>query len=593
MNRSIDEFVRRQKEEREQARQRKQFTITPMGSARGLDAFYDTLHGYYQEEADEEMSDGSNDDTEENADDINLDNTFSAEDDTMGEDTDNKAPVETDGINGTLPEDENSSMPEDDNSDESNDSDMDMNDDPMKTFGQHGGDDLPNNQYDPAEIAKVMEFVADEAKALSDYMEAAKTTKTDILQRLYSDIADEERYHLEQLLFAKAEITGEEYKPRDPDIRKEYEELLSMGMDEGSAMATAVDKFNLRAVSISKTPDGNVEIENKEIQEAFEEMERGLLYIETVQFVLEYCTDDYITDKVLEMNLPKFIQEDFSVAASGTYSAKLNGFSVIGGAFVGIIKLIRKVGQIIRTLVEKSKHRIYGLYEFVKRHGIQGLFQNGVMLYLWNDRTSTMDVPNLCATINETLYLAQEIVRVSNLRGGQYTNEIAHTSAFFKLNNVQKSSPLKCYKDLQTIDPKKTKVIVTPQNAAGVAEIFFGSYDADLKQMQALGNGIASSIASVVQTSQGIDLSHFRNYFVILDLITQVLDYVTELMKNFAGELTGLENDPSSIYRTNIKVYNNCQEYMQVIVKSLASFSKIVSSDTSTLNQLTQVIQNS
>ena len=540
------------------------------------------LNEYYYQEEDAEAGE----ETSDNASlDDNMNDTTDTTDDMQGEDTDNKAPVETDGINGTIPEEtEDTETPEETPIEDDNEDDM-------STFGQHGGDDLPNNQYDPAEVAKVMEFVADEAKALSDYLEAAKTSKVDILQRLYSDIADEERYHMEQLLFAKAEITGEEYKPRDPDIRKEYEELLAMGMDEGSAMATAVDKFNLHVTSISKDDAGNVEVENKEIQEAVEEMERGFLYMETVQFVLEYSTDDYITEGVMKLAQPQIFQEEIATTADRVYSRKMSGFNLIVGAFAGIIKLIRKVTNLIRSIVEKTNHRIYALAKFVKNRGIGALFKNGVMLYLWNDRTSSMEIEPLMYFANMAFWLTQEVVKLSEIRNGRYANVISSVGQIFQAHDPkyqQKPPALTCLKRLQQLDLMKTKVVVTQQNAAGVANLFFDSFPEDEQQLRHFGNGIENA----AKTPQGIDISSFKNYFCILDIISQTVAFWTDITNNFVGELEGLENDNNSIYRTKIKVYNNCIEYMKVVTKSYSTLAKVVAADIGTLNQLVQVIQN-
>jgi ACT domain-containing protein len=121
---------------------------------------------------------------------------------------------------------------------------------------------------------------------------------------------------MEQLLFAKAEITGEEYKPHDPDIRKEYEELLSMGMDEGSAMATAVDKFNLHVTTITPEDDDKLKIAVADVKDAIQEMDIAFLYADTINMITEYCTDDYVLDKLHEIHSPQIFQEDVNVFAN-------------------------------------------------------------------------------------------------------------------------------------------------------------------------------------------------------------------------------------------------------------------------------------
>ena len=76
---------------------------------------------------------------------------------------------------------------------------------------------------------------------MNDYFEAGKNTNIEVLRRLYADIGAEERFHAEQLIYAKCVITGEKYEPRDPKVKEEYKELLEMGMDEDTALSTAFD----------------------------------------------------------------------------------------------------------------------------------------------------------------------------------------------------------------------------------------------------------------------------------------------------------------------------------------------------------------
>lgn len=118
-----------------------------------------------------------------------------------------------------------------------------------------------HNEYDPKEVDRLNTLIASENSAIGEYFTASKETNVDVLRRLYSDIGEEERFHSEQLIFAKSQLTGEKYIPRDPDVRKEYEELLAMGMDEETAMTTAVDRVGLmpRGGAVELSPEEQVE----------------------------------------------------------------------------------------------------------------------------------------------------------------------------------------------------------------------------------------------------------------------------------------------------------------------------------------------
>ena len=90
----------------------------------------------------------------------------------------------------------------------------------------------------------------------------------------------------------------------------------------------------------------------------------------------------------------------------------------------------------------------------------------------------------------------------------------------------------------------------------------------------------------------GYDMAQFRNCYVILDIISQVASSFTEIIQNLVGELEGLENDERSIYWRQRKTYDNCQEYMKAVTKALSTFTKVISADVATLNNLTDIIQN-
>ena len=129
---------------------------------------------------------------------------------------------------------------DDDDDDEDDDKKDDDDDDEL------GKDDSDvQNEYDEGELSTLNELIADEQHAMQAYFKAGKETKSVVLSRLYNDIGAEEAFHSEQLLYAKAELTGEKYEPSDPEVKKEYEELLENGMDEETAMYTIADKHKL------------------------------------------------------------------------------------------------------------------------------------------------------------------------------------------------------------------------------------------------------------------------------------------------------------------------------------------------------------
>lgn len=613
--RSIEDFNRRveieRKREREIKRQRDH--QLRMAGGRGLDNFFYSSQDYYQEaeemeedmddedlptlDDEDDMTDGMDDSQpQEEIDDDDLPTLDDEDDDTMLVDTEEPQLQEepsndTDEDLPTLDDESDDGydveLLEIDNTDDTPD------DDPIKTFGQHGGDDLPNNQYDPKEITRIMEFVADEAKALSDYMEAAKTSKIDILQRLYSDIGDEERYHLEQLLFAKAEITGEKYVPRDPDIRKEYEELISYGMDEGSAMTTAVDKFNLHSAS-KEANDAAIENAVEDVQEAYQEMERAFIHAETLRLVMEQAkyTNDYrLSNQILMLEEPSFYQEDISVTVNQQYNKQMSPFKILVTLIGGIFKLFGKIINGIKTFIEKGNHRFVKALEWLRRHKLRDLFADGVMLYMWDDRTNNMDVDPLLYYANCCWALIQEAVGLSKLRAN-YASQVMQIKRLFQVNTPKysgKPPAVTAYKYATSLDPIKTKVAITDQNQAGIMKVFFTSYQED---QQYLNNDFHSNDFDGFP-ADGVQVKPpLTNYLYILDKIAKTLTPALQVTRYVADELAGLEADDRSVWRTNPKVYETATQYMQAAVKGFQKLSKICADDFATVNKLLEKALN-
>ena len=459
----------------------------------------------------------------------------------------------------------------------------------LSDFGMNGGDDLPNNQYNPEEISRLMGFVADEGKALSDYIEAAKTSKIDILQRLYSDIADEERFHLEQLLFANSEITGTKYEPHDPDIRKEYEELLALGMDEGSAMATAVDKFNLRPKT---NDDGDIDKDLKDLNEQAAQLEQAVLYLDTIRLVME-SGDEALIEKVQNLYVTEgFIQEDVSVTNNYVYSKKLSPLKLIIGLFVAVGKIARKIYQTIRKFIEGGNHRLVKTVEFVKKHGIAELFKaTNVALYLWNDKTSSMDIDPILYYANNCFWLTKACVRMCGLNKAQYGNMIMSKDRLFvNVNQRFRQIPpeVTCYRNITSLDIIKSKVVVNQNNADRLANYFFTKGKCDEETDQAYANGINFNVIPV----SGFPINGLGNFFTIINTSTMILDSFSQVAQNFAGEVEGLQNTDHSVYYTKPKVYNNCIDYLAASAKASQKIINILVSDLNSIATLESVIKN-
>ena len=319
--------------------------------------------GFYQEE------DQLSEDKELTVGDLDLD-----DDD---DDDENKSGEPNEEIPGYL----EGRMSEEDRNKFTETENMDPNDVELGSFGSDTFD--VQNDYDPKDVETLMKLMASEADALGEYLEAAKETNTDVLRRLYADIGDEERFHMEQLLFAKSELTGEKYEPKDPDVKKEYEELLAMGMDEETAMQTAVDKCHIR-VAIDRDDDGKsfeetaeeLEGDIKNLQETFE-----LIQV-TSKIILESYENHKLDPYVVPIMETAFYQEAYGSADKNwDPTTSINPFKLLGQLIGKVITFILNTVAKFRQLFNKTKNRVNNARDFVKEHGYAAIFQQGVHLY--------------------------------------------------------------------------------------------------------------------------------------------------------------------------------------------------------------------
>ena len=257
--------------------------------------------------------------------------------------------------------------------------DMDPNDVELGQFGSDTGD--VQNDYDPKDVETLMKLMASEADALGEYLDAAKETNTDVLRRLYADIGNEERFHMEQLLFAKSELTGEKYVPKDPEVKKEYEELLEMGMDEETAMQTAVDKCHIRVT----TDDDDMSFENatKELESDIKNLQETFELIEiTTNMILE-SSDRAEMNGTISMILESTIfQEEFGTAErTWNIATSINPFRLLGNLLGKAITFIFNTVNKFRKLFNKFRNRVNVAANFVKENGYAAIFQQGIHLY--------------------------------------------------------------------------------------------------------------------------------------------------------------------------------------------------------------------
>jgi len=391
-----------------------------------------------------------------------------------------------------------------------------------------------HNEYDQKDIDTLNELIASEQSAIGEYLDAAKNTNVDILRRLYSDIGDEERFHSEQLMFAKASITGEKYEPRDPEVKKEYEELLAMGMDEETAMTTAIDKRN-----IMEKDDGN-DSDIEKLNLDISVLEESFRY---------YCTNDDLIQAVCESSIEKYddeLSKQLSIFAesylyteavdnvlSNQNSGK-NPISLILNGAAALFKFVSNLVLKLKDFIKRISIKQGRINDWIKKNGIKGIFQNGVYLYYYSpDRGSVRNCIEyaIYQLKNYTSLLYNIMVAI----GKKVGFEVRNISGFDINHNIKFNSVEDGLNKIKGVVMSKTKIVVTDSNESDLKELFFGN----------------------------------PNNINIYNLLNEASNRASDLSKTAEEALNymkGLESNTDSIYYKNRNLYNwGCKSMGQVI----------------------------
>lgn len=469
---------------------------------------------------------------------------------------------------------------EEDGSDVGESDDTDSDD--LSDFGNHGGDELPNNEYDPHEVETLNNLMASEADAMNEYLDAARESKVDVLQRLYADIANEERFHMEQLIFAKSELTGEKYVPRDKDVRKEYEELLELGMDEDSAMATAVDKVGIKVQAESKITDkdaDDLDEDMKKLESDVEVLEEYAIQMELLRNIYEYAYMTNDTQLINEMQSTSsgdssFIMEEVAsnVTMDKKYSRPINPIVLALKLFKSFLVFVHNLAKNSQNLTTQIRFRLAKTRELIKKHGPGALFGEGVFMYLWSDTKNMVTFDDMAFYNNSLWTLSQMCVNNSKTTNQDMINASKnlppfkiHDAAFNKKFN----GPRPIVQMFQTAVFSKTKVVVNDNTREYIEKTFFG-------------NVPEGSEAIKIDSSQQLDLVAYANgsnACIVFAYMVARIDIYAQYTQKILEGFKKMEGEPNGIFHTNQKLYLELTKYMEQAVKYYTKMIKIVTHD--------------
>ena len=446
----------------------------------------------------------------------------------------------------------------------------------LQTFGM---DDSPvQNQFNPKEIERLNTLIASENSAIGEYFQASKETNVDILRRLYSDIGEEERFHSEQLLFAKSQLTGEPYVPRDPDVKKEYEELLSLGMDEETAMTTAVDRVGLMSKSDTQSPEETIQSMECVI-DAIEDVQRTI-YQEYMIICMEEASKNFSMkerDNAIQtyveayteglFGTPEYFLED---AVNATElpgkKQKIADISVSGCfKFVKvIINAIRHLAHNIAIWATNQRQHLKAKMQWLKRHPLSDIFKSGLNLYFYSETGSFtgFDLSDAVKYMGRLYRCAKAVGEVAGVKVKeiQYKNTEKKASDNFIIsaNNIDEA-----IENIRHVSLSKTKLVLNEQTKqAFIKEDVFG-----------ISGGTNGSPEKSNQ-------SGFYNRYNAL------LGDFNNVMEGIKGVLEGLNNlsqNKQSIFYSDKDKYNKCVKYINYVIKGCQMFINALTHDLNAL----------
>lgn len=444
----------------------------------------------------------------------------------------------------------------------------------LGSFGKDTSD--IQNEYDPKEVTILMKLMASEADAMNEYMDGAKETNVDVLRRLYADIANEERFHMEQLLYAKCELTGEKYVPKDPEVKSEYEELLKMGMDEETAMATAVDRCHIRG-SIA---DDDTE-ERIEIQEDITQMESVLrmfdiMYDHTSMILESKSATPEDVDRAMSVFTEACLMQEATYNATSTETeksplSKANKFGPLQLLRDTLRFLIRALMTIIRKFVEFIKrihNRSREIRRFVKQYGIKGLVSDKVRMYFIDlKQPQSMYINNdvwfLLSLAVDTTNACASVLRRQGLVG---FTDVPRNPKLDIRNNIGRGVEL-----LNGVQLIKSPMVIPDDEdeQQRIAAALFG-YTLD------------ASTNTKYYGDDGKSVNTLNTMKIICDRWVKFMQNVLSL----SDSLSQLEQDKTSIYYTDRKKYDTAVKGLETVTKTCKAMISALQNDINVIIKL-------
>jgi len=343
------------------------------------------------------------------------------------------------------------------------------------------------NDYNQKDIEILNKSIAEELTSNKSHSDNILLVSSDILRKLYADIGNEERFHAEQLLYAKSIITGEKYEPQDPDVKAEYEELVSGGMEEGDALNTVADRMRLTAGSkaVDDPDDEPLSFDFEGLDEQFSLLEQAM---EHKIILYDYICEMYSKEKVdnqLDIIMEAFINGSEISYMEATQIArpndtfKANPFKMLFDLIKGIWTFATRLIHMIKRAIAKAGLKMDNIRFMIKKHGLGYFFKEGVSLYFWDTKKNQPATAEIYSYSHLLHAMTSDVLNFFHPGDGAVntqaiaTCEAAATKYGGKIHYT-KGNPKRGFDTLKNITFTKSRVVIDTQEAENkvVAHIF-------------------------------------------------------------------------------------------------------------------------
>lgn len=451
--------------------------------------------------------------------------------------------------------------------------DMDPNSVELGTIGSDESSE--QNEYDPKDVETLMKLMASEADAMAEYLDAAKETNTDVLRRLYADIGNEERFHMEQLLYAKCELTGEKYEPKDPEVKSEYEELLAMGMDEETAMQTAVDRLHIR---------GTVELDTQDVAEMASEISDDIAILEQnlALFNINLANVQNADHAELQQAYETFaevclITESVHYKDSDDRGIDLsrNPIRLLLDAFGFLLRTLLKIVKKIKEFFSMVRNKHYDMRAFIKRYGWGRIFDSGIHLY-FDPTVDNGGRPTIPKVIYQWAVLAMDTMELAYNELNIPLPENSSNTSFRNSNRaatlVTRGNISHATGMLNQLHLTKTKVLLPT----------------DKNEQEVLITYLLGFTTTTKYGTHGESENIVNDYTQAISIWNIIIKSAEKALQ----EMAKMENDANSVKHKNPKGYNRAFDAFNTIMKSAQAFAKAITSDVNTMIKLNKTVYN-